>query len=400
MHLTGRAFLPCRFRHGLSAFLFLSVCLVWSYADTKDKTEASLRAARDARRTGRYDEAQRQMESFRLLGGTREVSRLERSLTQAQQGDLEPVEKYLRGWLEKKDRPETNLILEALTRGYLENLQFDEARTTLIQWRTRKLTDAQGFYLRGWALEQLPSDRDNWGQKLAPPEAVEDYRRALETDPQHEGAGLRLGEVLLQTGKIPEAEALFRNLLRRSPGSPGALLGLSRCLRSQGKIAEGRAALDKLLEKHPRHVEGLTEHAQADLEVGKVDTALALVRKAVELRPHDYTANYCLMLCLRRAGRQQEAEQLTVRLKQFNEDQQRLRQLEKDVFGKPKDPALRCEAGVLLLRNGREQEGVRWLASAVRIDPRHRPAHKALAEHYNRIGKKDLAEKHRRLARE
>ena len=55
------------------------------------------------------------------------------------------------------------------------------------------------------------------------------------------------------------------------------------------------------------------------------------------------------------------------------------------------DPAPRCETGTLLLRNGREQEGVRWLISALRNDPLYRPAHKALADHYERLGKRDLA---------
>ncbi|MBI1916037.1 MAG: tetratricopeptide repeat protein [Planctomycetes bacterium] len=404
--------LQCRFLRilarasRLTGFLLLGACLLLARADEPTKVEACLRAAREARRAGRYDDAQRQLESFRLLGrgtrasGSREVSRLEQSLMQAQQGDVAPVEKYLRGLLEKKDRPEALFILEALTRGYLENLQFDEARASLKEWREMKPPDAQGFYLRGWALEQLAGDFDNWGRRNVPPDAVEDYRQALGADPQHEGAGLRLGEVLLQTGKLEEARALFQVVLKRSPGNPGGLLGLSRCLRSLGKPDQSRALLDKLLEKHPRHVEALTERAQLDLETGKLDSALALVRKAVELRPYDSAATYCLSQCLRQVGRQAEVEQVTARSNQIIRDEERLRQLEKMVLGKPNDPALRCESGILLLRNGREQEGVRWLRSTVRIDPRHRPAHQALAEHYDRIGKSDLAAKHRRLARE
>src|SRR5262249_21307763 len=146
--------------HGLATFLFLGACLLSSHADTKDRAEATLRAAREARRAARYDEAKRQLESYRLLNGAKAASDLESSLTQAQQGDIVPIEKYLRGLLEKKDRPEAGLILEALTRGYLENLQFEEAKATLKEWLVTKSSDAQGFYLRGWAREQLSADRD------------------------------------------------------------------------------------------------------------------------------------------------------------------------------------------------------------------------------------------------
>ena len=325
---------------------------------------------------------------------------MEKALMEAQKGDIAPVEKYLRGLLEKKDRPEAALILEALTRGYLENLQFVETQACLKEWSETKPSDAQGFYLRGRALAELPSGVDNWGRRVAPPEAIKDYRRALDLDPQHEGAGLRLAEASLDTGKVEEAQALFRNLLTQSPGNPGALLGLSRSLRGAGKLQEAQAVLDKLLEKHPRHVEGLTERAQLEVDTGKVDSAVALVRKALELRPHDRQANYTLSLCLRRLGRQQEAEQATTRFRQLEESSKRLLELEKVVLKKPNDPVPRCEAGVLLLGLGEQRDGVRWLMSAVRVDPRHRPAHKALAEYYERIGKKDLAEKHHRLARE
>jgi tetratricopeptide (TPR) repeat protein len=365
-----------------------------------NKPEETLRAAREARRAGRYDEAARHLESFRALGGAREVARLEKALMQAQQGEVASVEKYLRGLLEKKDRPDASLILEALTRGYLENLQFVEAQATLKEWPETKPAGAQGFYLRGRALAELPSGVDNWGRRVVPPEAIKDYHRALEVDPRHEAAGLALAEALLDTGKVEEAQALFRNLLRQSPDSPGGLLGLSRCLRGVGKLAEAQALLDKLLEKHPRHVDGLTERAQLDLDSGKVDSAVALVLKALKLRPHDRQANYTLTLCLRRLGRQQEAEQATTRFKQLEETSKRLLELEKVVLKKPNDPVPRCEAGQVMMRLGEEREGLRWLMSAVRVDPRHRPAHKVLAEYYERIGKKDLAEKHHRLARD
>src|SRR5262249_43462782 len=168
--------------------LLLVAGFMLARADEPSKTDAALRAAREARRTDRYDAATRQLESFRALGGAREAARMEKALMGAQKGDIAPVEKYLRGLLEKKDRPEAASILEALTRGYLENLQFVETQACLKEWSETKPSDAQGFYLRGRALAELPSGVDNWGRRVAPPEAIKDYRRALDLDPQHEGA--------------------------------------------------------------------------------------------------------------------------------------------------------------------------------------------------------------------
>jgi len=50
------------------------------------------------------------------------------------------------------------------------------------------------------------------------------------------------------------------------------------------------------------------------------------------------------------------------------------------------DAGLRCEAGQLLMRNGQEAAGVRWLQRALERDPSYVPARRALADYYQRAG--------------
>jgi len=59
---------------------------------------------------------------------------------------------------------------------------------------------------------------------------------------------------------------------------------------------------------------------------------------------------------------------------------------------------LRCELGVLFLRNGEEAEGLRWLGLALEQNPAHAAAHRALAEHFEAKGRSDLAAAHRRAS--
>jgi Flp pilus assembly protein TadD len=47
--------------------------------------------------------------------------------------------------------------------------------------------------------------------------------------------------------------------------------------------------------------------------------------------------------------------------------------------------------GELFLRNGREQDGLRWLRSALREQPDHGPTRQALAAYYERKGQTDRA---------
>jgi hypothetical protein len=53
--------------------------------------------------------------------------------------------------------------------------------------------------------------------------------------------------------------------------------------------------------------------------------------------------------------------------------------------------------GQLMLRNGEPREGVLWLESALRVDPAFAPAHKALAEHFEKAKQPERAAGHRRF---
>jgi hypothetical protein len=50
-----------------------------------------------------------------------------------------------------------------------------------------------------------------------------------------------------------------------------------------------------------------------------------------------------------------------------------------EIAKRPTDPALHCELGQILLRSGQRDEGLRWLQSALQIDPGYAPARRALA---------------------
>jgi Tfp pilus assembly protein PilF len=55
--------------------------------------------------------------------------------------------------------------------------------------------------------------------------------------------------------------------------------------------------------------------------------------------------------------------------------------------------------GDIYLRNGKPEVGVRWLYSALKLDPTHQPSHKALYDYFKRTGQLEKAEQHRREIR-
>jgi Tfp pilus assembly protein PilF len=61
----------------------------------------------------------------------------------------------------------------------------------------------------------------------------------------------------------------------------------------------------------------------------------------------------------------------------------------------PRDTEVRMELWDWSVRNGQTAEGVAWLAEILRADPKHRAAHAAFAENFDRAGQPRRARQHR-----
>jgi Tfp pilus assembly protein PilF len=120
-------------------------------------------------------------------------------------------------------------------------------------------------------------------------------------------------------------------------------------------------------------------------------------RRAAEIMPYEKDINYGLYQCLERLGKREEAAAVRTRLNRIEADIAEMDRLTRLIGSRPHDPALRYEAGKVLLRNGQEAEGLRWLESALREDPQHAATHQTLAEYYEKTGDAEKAAYHRRL---
>jgi predicted Zn-dependent protease len=66
--------------------------------------------------------------------------------------------------------------------------------------------------------------------------------------------------------------------------------------------------------------------------------------------------------------------------------------------GQPDNPVLQVRMAQSLLADGHTQEGLTMLQSVLAQNPGYPPAHRALADHYEKQGDPRLAAEHRRLA--
>ncbi len=329
--------------------------------------------ARTARRAGNPDEAARHLRRAEQGGWVAEAIDLEKALAAAEQGDLERTGPVLASFVER-GHPDKLLILEALVQGCRGTYRLPQALAYLDAWLAAQPDSVKALAWRGETLLLAGRDRD----------ALADYRKAVELDPDEDEARLKLAELSLAQHQLEEASAHFTELLKRHPDQGEALLGLARCRAEQGDAAAAVTLLDRLLSSQPDHAGALAERGKLALDAGNPADAEKWLRRAAEVAPFEREALYNLYRCLSGNGRTAEAEQCLARIQRIDEDRKRLDAVKAAVLKAPHDAGLRYEMGIILLRNGQDREGVRWLESALREQPEYGPARQALGEYHRR----------------
>jgi tetratricopeptide (TPR) repeat protein len=348
--------------------------------------EGHLLAARCARHLGAFDAAERCLAEASRANGDASALALESALLDVQRGRGSASEGLYLRTLVEYDRPETPEVFETLTQSFLYAYRLGEALDTADRWAARRPEDDQAFYLRGLVYEAMQQ----------PDQARDDYRRAVALNSGHVEAGKRLAEVLLSQGDVDEALQQFQRLHILAPDDPAPQLGAARCQRLLGRTEEAFRMLDALAARQPGDAAVWRERGGAAMDLDRLSAAEESFRKALAADPFDDPTCYKLAACLRRLGRAAEADELQERGRRIEEDVSRLRFLTEEVGRRPSDPAPRCEAGVICMRNGQEREGLRWLLGALQCDPNHAPTHAALADYYERHGDEKAAAEHRR----
>ena len=353
----------------------------------RSSTAVHLRAARAARRAGAFDETERHLRACRDLGGDEEAIDLERMLVEVQRGRLAEMEPALVNRLDR-GHPDGVAILEVLALGSFQTYQLVKAQDYLKRWLEREPDRPEAWRLRALVYQRL-GNRD---------EALASYRRIVELDPDDDDARLHMAGHLASGNRVDEALALFEQLRAKQGDTPPVLKGLALCRRSLNQPDEARRLLEAVLADNPRDWRALSEMGQLVLQYESPAAAEKWFRQAAALAPFESEVNYSLYQCLERLGNHREAQEVLARLKRVETDLARLADVSRAIARVPNDPALRREAGVILLRNGLESDGLRWLESALAKAPLHAATHQALAEYYERAGDAERAARHRRLA--
>ncbi len=371
--------------HNHDAEKHLTECLrVWP----RDAATLLL-AARTARRLGYFEAAEQLLEKAQSGRPPSDDLVLERALLRAERGEVEVVAKFGRAQVEAND-PAAPLLLEAMAHGYIRLYQYRSAEFCLRRWLEREPDNPMALYLRAIMHQQ----RENRFEALA------DFRRVVEVDPDFEEARYQVVSLMLDLAQATEALPYLKHLEERQPDNPQLQVYLARCAKQLGQTAEAERRLDAVLARNPQFGPALLERGQLAMQLQQPEAAEGWLREAVVREAGSYQAHYQLYLCLRERHKTEEAREEEQRLKQIAQDITHIQDIVRhQLQERPHDAALQYETGMILLRAGGIEEGVRWLQSAVKEDPHYAPAHTALASYYQRIGQPGRAAQHRELAK-
>jgi Tfp pilus assembly protein PilF len=349
-------------------------------------SKTQLQAARAARRAGNYSEATKHLRECQALGGAEQDVDLEFKLVRAQQGDLKSAEGSL--WsLVQENHPDSVAILEVLTPAYLQSFQLGSAEECIGRWLEHEPDSLEAWQYRAQVYARLQI-----GSKL-----LTSYSRIVELDPENDAVRLQFAAQLAQQHGPEKALEQYQYLRPRLGDTPQILCGMAGCLTALNQPEEARRLLEEVLAKEPHNALALAERGRLAMEFESPAEAEKLLRRALAESPTEHDVLYNLFQCLLRLGKNKEAAEVETKFKAIESDLVQLREAMLQVTVTPHDPEPRYKAGSILLKNGKIKEGLRWLASALAEDPRHKATHGALADYYDQSGDAKRAAQHRKF---
>ncbi len=321
------------------------------------------------------------------LGFDEEAVRRQQLLALAQTRDFDRVEDR---WDEllmsaAADGPE---ISEAFAELLLSRFEIDGALRVLEAWQSDFPADPGPHMMRGKILVVVRNWKD----------AEAEYQRAIELDPDN--AEAKLQKAICQTKQLKheEAAAILKQLIDGGNHSADVIVNYAACLRK----LQGPQVATELLQKYwttvSDDIDALLEMGRGHMESEQPAEALTYLKQAVEKNPIDREIRYLYAQALQAAGRGDEAQQEFAYVNEATKPVLKLGQLEPALVEDPDNIELRFQIAEITFRYKSRQEGVNWLHSLLHLQPDHVPTHRLLAEHYEEIGDRERAAKHRAMS--
>ena len=144
-------------------------------------------------------------------------------------------------------------------------------------------------------------------------DAVAEYRKAIELNPNAPELHFRLGRAILLQSHSPEsleqAAAEFKSELKLSPEDGACEFQLGQIAQVQGNTAAAKPYFERAVKLSPTFVQALIALGKLSSQQKQYDQAITLLSRATQLQPANESAHYALLTAYRDSGQMDKAKQ-------------------------------------------------------------------------------------------
>jgi len=142
-------------------------------------------------------------------------------------------------------------------------------------------------------------------------EAIAEYKKAIELNPNAPGLHYRLGRAMLLASHSPqalqEAAEEFQAELRISPEDSACEFQLGQIAQTQSNMAQAQAHFERAIQLSPDFTQALIALGKIYSQEKQYSQAIELLSRATRIQPSNEAAHYALMTAYRDAGQMEKA---------------------------------------------------------------------------------------------
>jgi len=209
-------------------------------------------------------------------------------------------------------------------------------------------------------------------------EAISQYQKALEIQPNHMDARFNLGNAFLQTGRVDTAITQYQKALEIQPNHIEARFALGSAFAQTGRMDDAISQYQKVLEIRPNHMDARLGLGKALVQEGRVGEAISQFQDAMRINPNSAPAHNNLGIVLLGKGKVDEAVAL----------------FQQALIIDPDYAGANTSLGNVLLQKGKVDEATEHFQKALQKEPDSAVAHNSLANALMQKGKLDEAIAH------
>jgi tetratricopeptide (TPR) repeat protein len=237
------------------------------------------------------------------------------------------------------------------------------------------------------------------------PDAVQEFRRALELDAEDLAARFQLGVALRRNRNYPAAGEVFDQVAKVDPELPGLALERGLIFEATGRGPEALKAYEAALAKAPTDPELMLRVGCGSAAAGQAERGEELLRKVLTQRPNSAEVNHCLGRSLLLRDKVADAQRFLDRAVEIDPNRAEYhlysgwaaneasnvakaeRELEKALELDASLADAYWQRGILRARQSALRDAVFDLVKALNLNPSRTEARAALADAYYDLGK-------------